>query len=202
MTQPTVTTAINDLVVVENAQNGVFNLFNNFNEPTTTQLVARFELFDTSLGDGITDVLLFDEDAPLSVANFLNYVNDGDYVNTIIHRSVPGFVVQGGDFTVDGLNVANVPTDPPVQNEFSSQRSNLRGTIAFARLGQNITVDGSIIESVDTATSQWFLNLVDNTGLDSPTDNNGNIVEGFTVFGEVLSEADQATVDAIAAFQH
>ena len=135
-TQPIVTTTIKDLVVVENAQNGVFNLFNNFDDPFTTGLVASFELFDTSLGNGgITNVVLFDQDAPLSVANFCNYVNSGRYTNTIIDRSVPGFVVQGGGFTATQLPVDNVPTDPPVQNEFSSQRSNLRGTIAFAKLG-------------------------------------------------------------------
>ena len=185
-TLPIVTQPIDDIVVIENAADTTIDLFQNFDDPFTTGLIARFELFDSSLGGGVTNVLLFDQDgagAPSSVENFLNYVNDGDYVNSIIHRSVPGFIVQGGGFTVEELAVENVPTDPPVVNEFSPERSNLRGTIAFAKLGND----------PDSATSQWFFNLADNSA------NLDNQNGGFTVFGEVLSEADLAPIDAIAS---
>lgn len=185
-------------LVVKDATPTTINLFNNFDDPRTTGLVAKFELYNTALGGGVTNVVLFDQPgagAPLTVQNFQKYVTDGDYVNTIIHRSVPNFVVQGGGFTVNGLAtvfpqtgngaaaVKVIPTDPPVQNEFSPSRSNLRGTIAMAKLGSN----------PNSATSQWFFNLGNNAAnLDTQ---NG----GFTVFGEVASTSDLAPLDAIAA---
>lgn len=185
MPNPIVTQPLDDIVAIENAADTTIDLFQHFDDPFTTGQIASFELFDTSLGGGVTNVLLFDQEgagAPVSVANFLNYVNDGDYVNSIIHRSVPDFIVQGGGFTVEEFQVEEIPTDPPIVNEFSPERSNLRGTIAFAKLGGD----------PDSATSQWFFNLGDNSAnLDTQ---NG----GFTVFGEVLSEADLAPVDAIA----
>ena len=126
--------------------------------------------FETVLGD--IDVELFDTLRPVSVNNFLNYVDDGDYTDSIVHRSVPGFVVQGGGFFLDGVAVVAIPTDPPFQD--IPGPSNLRGTLAMA-------------ENALGATSQWFINLSDNTGLDSE----------FTVFGEVTFGMD--VVDAIAA---
>lgn len=141
------------------------------------------------------DIKLLDGVAPLTVANFLNYVNDGDYVNSFIHRSVPGFVVQGGGFTFDQTinngtfsndplinnfpgGLQPVPKDPPVLNEFG--RSNLRGTIAMAKIGGD----------PNSATSEWFFNLADNSAnLDIQ---NG----GFTVFGEVLN--GMTVIDSIA----
>ncbi|HEY0961699.1 MAG TPA: peptidylprolyl isomerase [Pseudomonadales bacterium] len=138
--------------------------------------------FETNLGEFC--VRLFPEDAPQTVANFLKYVNDGDYDNTMIHRSVPGFVVQGGGFAFrDGVGPVEVPKDPPVVNEY--RRSNTRGTLAMAK------ADGN----PNSATSEWFINLSDNgpdgidaagqpyAGLDSQ---NG----GFTVFAEVVMGAD------------
>ncbi len=187
---------LEDLTVIENASNTSLDLFENFDDPFTTGLVASFQLEDTSLGNGgLSQVVLFDQEgegAPISVENFINYVEDGDYVNSIIHRSVPGFVIQGGGFTVDGLQeeiqngtpldaINDVPTDPPILNEFSPDRSNVRGTLAYARGG-----------AVDSATSQWFFNLSNNAA------NLDNQNEGFTVFGEVLSEADLIPIDNIA----
>lgn len=127
----------------------------------------------------------------MTVQNFVNYVEDGDYLNTIIHRSVPGFVLQGGGFKIAGIATAQnpqnalsvIPTDPPVQNEFSRNRSNLRGTIAMAKLGTD----------PNSATSQWFFNLADNSA------NLDNQNGGFTVFGEVRSEQDFAPLRAIEA---
>jgi peptidyl-prolyl cis-trans isomerase A (cyclophilin A) len=182
---PLVTQPLDNVVVAENATNTMIDLFQHFDDPLTTGRVARFELSDTSLGGGVTNVLLFDQTgagAPATVENFLNYVNDGDYVNSIIHRSVADFVVQGGGFTVENLEVEAIPTDAPVVNEFSPDRSNLRGTIATAKLGND----------PDSATSQWFFNLGDNSA------NLDNQNGGFTVFGEVLTEADLAPIDAVA----
>ena len=126
--------------------------------------------------------------APSTVANFLQYVNDGDYDNSIVHRSAnfndgSDFVIQGGGFTTSSTTFSNtsqftsVPTDAQITNNFGL--SNTRGTVAMARLGGQ----------VNSATSQWFVNLADNTFLDS-------VDEGFTVFAQVL---DMGTVDAIAA---
>lgn len=177
---------IADVAVVKNAEDSAINLFSNFDDPLTTGLVARFELFDTSLAGGLARVLLFDQPgrgAPLTVQNFRKYASDGDYVNTIIHRSEPGFVVQGGGFTANPTSIGIVPTDPPVKNEFSTERSNLRGTIAMAKLGS----------SPDSATSQWFFNLANNSA------NLDNQNGGFTVFGQLLGQTDLAVADAIAA---
>jgi cyclophilin family peptidyl-prolyl cis-trans isomerase len=130
---------------------------------------------------GDFDLELLEDTAPATVENFLNYVSDGDYVDMFFHRSVPGFVVQGGGFTFDAAQgqPVPVPTDPPIANEFNV--SNTRGTVAMARLGGQ----------PDSATSQWFVNLVDNTALDG-------VDGGFTVFARVLGDG-MAVVDAIAA---
>ncbi|HEY9817692.1 MAG TPA: peptidylprolyl isomerase, partial [Candidatus Obscuribacterales bacterium] len=185
-------TPLRDINADKNAPDRLINLGNNFDDPLTTGLVARFVLYDTSLGGGVAEVVLFDQaggGAVQTVQNFQTYVNDGAYVNSIIHRSLPGFIVQGGGFTVDDFSapstvpIATIPTNPPVVNEFSSDRSNLRGTIAMAK------VDGN----PNSATSQWFFNLDDNSAnLDAQ---NG----GFTVFGQLRSNRDLAVVDAIAA---
>ncbi|BAZ45605.1 hypothetical protein NIES4102_26310 [Chondrocystis sp. NIES-4102] len=185
-TIPLITQSLNDLNIAQNAANTTINLFQHFDDPLTTGKIARFELYDSSLGGGVSNVLLFDQPgagAPETVNNFLNYVNDGDYVNSIIHRSIPGFVIQGGGFTFKNLMVDLVPTDPPIVNEFNSQRSNTRGTIAMAKVGND----------PNSATSQWFFNLADNSA------NLDNQNGGFTVFGEVLSQGDLAPIDAIAS---
>jgi cyclophilin family peptidyl-prolyl cis-trans isomerase len=138
---------------------------------------------------GAIDIELFDTVAPQTVANFMNYVNDGDYEGTFFHRSDPGFVVQGGGFIAntpvgsiltDGASL--IPVDPPVMNEFNL--SNVRGTIAMAKVG----------DDPDSATSQWFFNLADNSA------NLDNQNGGFTVFAQVLNQG-MAVVDSIAALQ-
>ena len=117
---------------------------------------------------------LYEDDAPNTVANFLNYVNDGDYKDTIFHRADTDWVIQGGGFKTNSTTFTNVsqftaiPTDPAIQNEY--KLSNVRGTIAMAK--------GT---DPNSATSQFFVNLSDNTQLDLPA--NG----AFTVFGKVLS---------------
>ncbi|QOV23384.1 peptidylprolyl isomerase [Anabaenopsis elenkinii] len=120
---PILTTPINDIVVGVNASDTTLNLSNYFDDPYTTGLVANFQLSNPSIGNGVIKVVLFDQEglgAPKTVQNFQNYVNSGSYENTIIHRSNPNFVIQGGGFTVNNLTPGIVPTNAPVENEFSA----------------------------------------------------------------------------------
>ena len=135
--------------------------------------------FQTVMGN--FEVNLYDNDTPETVTNFLNYVNNGAYTNSVYHRSVPGFIVQGGGFFYDmALPLETIPTNAPVVNE--PVFSNVRGTIAMAKLSGD----------PDSATSQWFFNLANNSAnLDSQN-------EGFTVFGQVVGDG-MDVVDAIAA---
>ena len=146
----------------------------------SSPVLASSVLLQTPLGD--VEIELFDQETPQTVANFLEYVNSGDYASTFIHRSMPGFVIQGGGYTfIDGA-VGQVPTNPPVVN--APGISNLRGTVAMAKQPGD----------PNSATSQWFINLADNSeNLDGQ---NG----GFTVFGQVSAE-DMDVVDAIAALR-
>jgi len=129
--------------------------------------------FETS--QGTIEVNLFDNATPKTVANFLAYVESGSYNTTVIHRSVTNFIVQGGGFTFDGAELVKTATNPAVVNE--PLYSNVKGTIAMAKLGS----------SVDSATNQWFFNMSDNSAnLDYQ---NG----GFTVFGQVVTGMDVLT---------
>ena len=143
--------------------------------PGITGQVMQFETVR-----GTFNAELLANDAPKTVANFLNYVNRGAYTNSIIHRSVPGFVIQGGGFTAAGNLVTAITADPPVQNEFKV--SNTRGTIAMAK-----TAAGP-----NTATNQWFVNLGSNSA------NLDNQNGGFTVFARVLGNG-MTVADSIAA---
>ena len=133
--------------------------------------------FSTNLGD--IDVNLYDELTPITVENFLSYVTNQAYDNSYIHRSIPGFIIQGGGFTytaetgIEAINEAESITNEPFF-------SNIRGTIAMAKIGNQ----------PDSATSQWFFNLADNA------ENLDNQNSGFTVFGEVLFE-NMDIIDAI-----
>ncbi len=133
--------------------------------------------FNTSLGE--IDVLLLPGSAPATVQNFLNYVNKGTFNNSVFHRSVPGFIIQGGGFGFSGGSFRTLAADAPVRNEFRT--SNTRGTISMAKLGNN----------PNSATNQWFFNLADNSG------NLNNQNGGFTVFGRVVNGI--ANMDRIAA---
>jgi fibronectin-binding autotransporter adhesin len=141
-------------------------------------------------GDQISSyqIQLYDSEAPITVTNFYSYANSNAYNNSIYHRDVPGFVLQGGGFQ-EQINSNNhitgltpIATSSPIQNEFSSTRSNLRGTIAMAKVGGD----------PNSATSQWFVNLANNA---SNLDNQNG---GFTVFGHVAGEGMEM-IDAIAA---
>jgi peptidyl-prolyl cis-trans isomerase A (cyclophilin A) len=134
----------------------------------------------TSQGD-IT-VELFADKAPKSVANFLRYVREGFYAGTVIHRVIPGYLIQGGLYTKD---LQPRRTHSPVASEADNGLSNLRGTIAVARGGDP-----------NSGTSQFFINLVDDRRLDYAGNQSG-LTWGYAVFGKVIKGMD--VVDKIAA---
>ena len=138
-------------------------------------------LMKTSMGD-IT-IELYPDKAPITVKNFLSYVDEEKYDGTIFHRVIKGFMIQGGGILPD---FHSIPTKPPIKNEASNGLKNKRGTIAMART--NI---------IDSATGQFFINHVDNFGLD----HRDNTADGFgyCVFGKVVKGMD--IVDAIADVQ-
>jgi cyclophilin family peptidyl-prolyl cis-trans isomerase len=135
-------------------------------------------LLKTSKGDMTLE--LYAAQAPITVKNFLTYVNDKFYDGTIFHRVMAGFMIQGGGLTAD---MSEKVTRPAIKNEAGNGLKNHRGTIAMARLPEP-----------DTASSQFFINLVNNDGLN----HKDNSVEGFgyCVFGKVIAGMD--VVDAIA----
>lgn len=134
-------------------------------------------ILDTTLGAIVIELYL--DEAPISVANFLNYVDSGYYNGTIFHRVIPNFMIQGGGFTE---NMDQKQTDQPIKNEAGNGLSNLRGTIAMARTSV-----------VDSATSQFFINTVDNSFLNHQNDTPEGY--GYCVFGKVIKGMD--VVDAI-----
>ena len=133
---------------------------------------------ETSMGT--ISLELNDEKAPETVANFVGYAKTGHYDGTIFHRVIDGFMIQGGGFTKD---MNQKPTGEPIRNEAMNGLKNRRGTIAMART-----------MVVDSATSQFFINLVDNDFLDfqSPTPQGF----GYAVFGQVVDGLE--VVDKIA----
>ncbi len=124
---------------------------------------------------------LYPDKAPITVKNFLTYVKEGFYNGLIFHRVIPNFVIQGGGFDKD-MNPRK-PTHPPIKNESDNGLSNLRGTISMARTSDP-----------DSASSQFFINLRDNTFLDY-----GKTPQkwGYAVFGKVIKGMD--VVDKIAS---
>ncbi len=131
-------------------------------------------IVSTSFGDITLE--LFKDRAPVSVENFLRYVNDGFYTDTVFHRVKKGFMIQGGGYTA---TLVEKPTRPPIQNEATNGLHNARGTVGMARR-----------PALRSATSQFYINVVDNRILDhtgfSPSD------FGYAVFGRVLSGMDIA----------
>lgn len=178
-----------------------------FVDPFSSGRIARFHLdpalastIQAGLGEAYPelsdrswlDVVLFDQaeqGAPSTVANLERYVESGRYDDTFFHRLVPNFVLQGGGFVWPGneqatsSSLAAVATDAAVPNEFSAQRSNIRGTLAMAKLGND----------PNSATSQWFFSLADNSAnLDQQ---NG----GFTVFGRARDSTDLLLLDVLGS---
>jgi len=121
--------------------------------------------------------------APKTVENFLSYVDKGYYDGTIFHRIKPGFMIQGGGL-IEGMQ--EKPANPPIKNEACSAMRNDRGSVAMARTSV-----------VDSATSQFFINVVDNSFLDHKNETPSGF--GYCVFGEVTDGMD--VVDSIAAVQ-
>lgn len=138
-------------------------------------------VIETSLGTIKAE--LFEDKAPISVKNFLNYVDKGFYDGLIFHRVIKGFMVQGGGFSE---SMQQKQTDAPIKNEAQAEVPNKRGTLAMARTGV-----------VDSATAQFFVNLVDNTFLDHKNKTPQGF--GYAVFGQVTEGMD--VVDKIAAVQ-
>jgi cyclophilin family peptidyl-prolyl cis-trans isomerase len=127
---------------------------------------------ETDLGD--IEIELFDDKAPKSVANFLQYVESGHYAGTVFHRVIPGFMAQGGGYDA---NMEKKPVKEPVENEADNGLKNERGTVAMARTSEP-----------HSATAQFFINVKDNGFLDhTAKDGSG---WGYAVFGKVTSGMD------------
>ena len=129
----------------------------------------------TNMGDIVIE--LFEETAPISCENFRQYAQDGFFNDTVFHRVIPNFMIQGGGMPAD---LSRKETRAPIKNEANNGEKNLRGTLAMARTGE-----------VDSATSQFFINLSDNDFL-----NHGGRDFGYAVFGKVTGGMD--VVDDIA----
>jgi cyclophilin family peptidyl-prolyl cis-trans isomerase len=129
---------------------------------------------------GNIKIELFKDKAPISVDNFLSYVNEGYYDSTIVHRVVKGFVLQAGGFTED---MKQKPQKPSIKNEATNGLSNLRGTLSMARTGD-----------INSGSSHFFINLVDNMRLDHTGEEPAKY--GYAVFGKVAEGMD--VVDKIA----
>lgn len=135
------------------------------NAPATNTTVV----LTTSLGK--IEIELFADKAPISVSNFLAYVDSGFFNGTIFHRVIPGFMVQGGGFTAD---MSQKRTNPPIKNEAGNGLTNDRGTLAMARTSD-----------INSATAQFFINVKNNDFL-----NHGSRDFGYAVFGRVTSGMD------------
>jgi cyclophilin family peptidyl-prolyl cis-trans isomerase len=183
-----VVTPLSDLTT--SASSSTVSLADHFHDPDATSSIVRIQVqpYTNTPAAGTIDIQLTDSVTPLTVANFLNYVNSGRYNNTVIHRSEPGFVVQAGGYrNVTGF--PHVTTDAAVANEYAQVfaadadgKVNTRATVAMAKVGGD----------PNSATSEWFFNLADNS---SNLDNQNG---GFTTFGSVVGTG-MTIVDAIAA---
>jgi len=129
---------------------------------------------------GVIEAVLFRDKAPITVDNFMKYVDSAFYTGTIFHRVISGFMIQGGGF--DRYFIQK-PTRPPIKNEAANGLKNERGTLAMART-----------QAVDSATAQFFINLKNNAMLD-----HGARDYGYAVFGKVTKGME--VVDAIASVQ-
>ncbi len=133
-------------------------------------------IFSTTLGNFMIE--LYPDKAPITVKNFLAYIDAGFFDNTIFHRVIPGFMIQGGGFTEQ---MQKKPTSPPIKNEAKNGLKNKRGTLSMART-----------PVVDSATAQFFVNVKDNAFLD-----HGVRDYGYAVFARVIAGMD--VIDKIAA---
>ncbi len=191
---PVVSSQIADLTLYDAAATNEIDLSTKFSDPDLPRNTVRLT---TVLGD--IDVTLFDQQTPITVDNFLRYIDSGAYFPNdsvtgqpaplFFHRSIPGFVIQSGGFAAtlypqDPSIVLPTPvaTFSAIQNEARPDLHNARGTIAMAK----------VADEPDSATSQWFINLADNS------ENLDNQNGGFAVFGQI-GTAGMGVADAIAA---
>ena len=139
---------------------------------------------------GAMTLELYDDAKPVTVANFLRYIDEGRFVNSFAHRLPQGFVLQGGAFTITNNTVTAIPTFPGILNEAGPfpEYSNVKGTIVMAKVDNE----------PDSATSSWFINLRDNNTGTAASGNLDLQNSGFTVFGRVIQGLD--IVDLFAAF--
>lgn len=163
-TVPATTQAIPPVSLTSLTNTTSLDLRNYFNIPGVTGTVVQL---DTVVGK--FNMEMYASDAPLSVANFLNYVNSGAFNNTIIHRSVPGFVIQGGGYRANS-NLDSITRQAPIPLEY--KLPNVIGSVAMARTSV-----------ADSATSEWFVNVADNTTI---LGKNGSSPEGYAVFARVI----------------
>ena len=154
-----------------------------FPDPMRDHYQGGYKMITIKTNFGDISIELFEKEAPITTANFLEYVRSGFYKDTLFHRVIPGFMIQGGGMDRDFVQKKG---NAPIKNEATNQVSNKRGTIAMARTGV-----------VDSATSQFFINLVDNDFLDfkAPTPQ----YFGYCVFGKVV--AGMEVVDKIAGVE-
>jgi cyclophilin family peptidyl-prolyl cis-trans isomerase len=141
----------------------------------TVPALAANPVVEMQTSEGAILIELYPEQAPKTVANFLEYVKSGFYNGTIFHRVIEGFMIQGGGFT---SHMQEKPTRAPVQNEAKNGLKNTAGTIAMARTSDP-----------HSAAAQFFINLVDNRSLDYPSPDGW----GYTVFGKVTKGMDVVT---------
>lgn len=188
-----------DVVVPITAGDQSLSLAGRYDDTAVGGTVVRFDINTAAPLDKVY-VELFDAAAPgrtrvtpITAANFLKYADGGHYADTMIHRSVPGFIVQGGGFNLPAsgsLQIGNVTNFGQIANEPGPVGStNVRGTIAMAKLGG----------LPNSASNQWFFNLADNTDRFNP-DSLDNQNGGFTTFGRVLGNGMNA-IDAIAGLK-
>ena len=172
---PTLVTTLPNQTLKLNAPPLTLDLTSYFSIPSVTGPIVQF---NTILGSYNAE--LYTSAAPINAANFLSYVNAGSYTNSFIDRSVPGFVVQGGSYDIVSGSIAAIPTSAPVVLEYNLP--NALGTLAAART--------SVLNS---ATSAWYINTVDNSTNLGPTN-----AGGYTVFGRILGTG-MTVVNAIAS---
>jgi peptidyl-prolyl cis-trans isomerase A (cyclophilin A) len=149
----------------------------------TSSIFANATIVEFQTSQGNIQINLYDQTTPKTVENFLKYVEEGHYASVVIHRSVTDFIIQGGGYKVDsGWPLTSLTTNASVINE--PIYSNVKGTIAMAKLSGK----------PNSATDQWFFNLVDNSNNSAKLDTQNG---GFTVFGQVIGDG-MAVLEKIA----
>jgi cyclophilin family peptidyl-prolyl cis-trans isomerase len=157
------------------------------NGSTTIDLAAAISdpdlIYQFKTSNGTINVQFFDQQAPKTVQNFLNYVDSGAYNNSFFHRLKTNFVLQGGGFTFDSSTqtITTIPTKPPISNEFNV--SNTQGTLAMALSGSP--------SDPNSGTDEFFFNLIDNSSQLDP--------QSFAVFGKIVGAADQNVLNTLAS---